>query len=264
LERAEAVTESDLAPLYVYAIVAARSASAERLQGLDGTDIGFVRHRSTAAAVGPAGANRVRPTRSNLQTHHQVVADLHKRGPVLPMRFGTVMPGQDAVIQNLLEPGSESHAQRLRELRRKDEYRLRARYLPDVALREAVQKNSAIRRLRSRSQAGGRVSQGERLHLGELVFAALERIRETDAAEILDRLAPHLEAIRTLDDPTEEVALSAAVLLDRRHRSAFEDALEEVGQEQTERLRLEITGPLAPWDFADIDAWVADERVGVG
>jgi Gas vesicle synthesis protein GvpL/GvpF len=240
--------------LYVYAIVLV-PAWVDGLTGLGDTGLGLVHGASTAAVVGPAGADRIRPTRANLLAHQRVVAELHERGPVLPVRFGTVVPGAEEVLEDLLEPEAARHLASLQALDGKDAYRLKVSYLPDVALQEAVAGSRSIRRLRVRLQgAGGRAAPGDQLELGEMVFAELERNREVLAVELLERLGPFVDAVQTIEDGSDEVALNVALLVARAGSARFDDVLDQIGRKEQDRLHFELVGPLPAWDFAEDDA----------
>lgn len=238
-------------PLYVYAVVTegmTRTVSAVASEGVDGQPVSFVRHGNLAALTSPTVRDRVRPSRANLTAHQNVVSAAHDLGPVLPVRFGTVMPGEAAVISDLLQPGRHDFETRLSDFEGKDEYRVKCRYLPNVALREVVDGSRSIQKLRARVAAGAH--QSVQVQLGELVFAGLERLRHHDAASLIHAVTPHVLAWDEIEDSTEDVALHAALLVDRSAVRRMEQALEHFSEEQKHRLHLELIGPLPLWDFS--------------
>lgn len=235
-------------PQYVYAVVPADLARSVHETGVDEQPVGYVRHGNVAALTSPAVRDRVRPSRANLAAHQHVVGSAHRNGPALPVRFGTVMPGETAVVQDLLEPGRHDFETLLSQLAGKDEYRVKCRYIGDVALREVVEGSRSIQRLRAK--AGPNARPAMQMRLGELVFAGLERLRHQDAVAVIDALAPHVLAWDQIEDATEDVALHAALLVDRAAVSRMEQALERFGQAQEHRLQIELIGPLPLWDFS--------------
>lgn len=244
---------SDAGRLYVYAVVGAGSTLRPDVTGIGGAPVTVVRRGRLAAAVSAVSADRIRPTRANVLAHQQLVSSLHEAGPVLPVRFGAVMEDEREVATNLLDPAAADLEERLDWLEGKDEYRLKVRYLPDVALREAVAGNPSIQRLRTRLQkAGGRAGRAEQMQLGELVVAELEQIRGRDALQIADRVAPHATAMQTVDDRSDDVPLHVALLVDRGRMAGLEADLEEISRQQEDRLDLELIGPLPAWDFSDL------------
>jgi len=235
-------------PQYVYAVIPADLARFVHETGVDEQPVGHVRDGNVAALTSPAVRNRVRPSRANLTAHQHVVSHAHHVGPVLPVRFGTVMPGETAVIRDLLEPGRHDFETLLAQFEGKDEYRIKCSYLEDVALREVVEGSRSIQRLRGRT--GPQSSPSNRMRLGELVFAGLERLHHQDAVAVLDTLTPHVLAWEQIEDATEDVALHAALLVDRAAVTRMEQALERFGQAQKHRLQVELIGPLPLWDFS--------------
>jgi hypothetical protein len=243
---------------YVYAVV---PSSHDRVlterPGIGHAPVGAVSVGSIAALVSDAPEGRLRPSRANLTSHEEVVCSAHAVMPVLPFRFGTVMPDERAVCDQLLAPNEARFAEALEELTGKDEFRLRARYLPDVALRDVLQRSPRLRKLRDRTAGGGRLAIGDRIQLGELVFAELQRLREWDSSAIMQVLARHVVAWTILSDASDDVALYAACLVHRKSIPNWEAALGSLADSEVRRLRFEVVGPLPAWDFTDTHLEVA-------
>lgn len=212
-----------------------------------------VTHGGLAAVVSQAPGPHVRPSRLNVRAHESVVHALHELGPALPVSFGTVLPDVDSVLAELLVPMAGDLERRLEDLDGKDEFRLKARYLPGVNLREAVERNGRIARLRARLAAhplGG--NHADKLALGQLVFNELQGIRASDAQAALDAATDYASQWRLLDERSDDVALYVALLVPRDRRSQLESALSSLADIEHTRMRFELTGPLAPWDFVDV------------
>jgi hypothetical protein len=248
---------------YVYGIVLPSTVDRFEVSGIGGQPVEAVVHGRTAALTSSVGGGRVRPSRANLMAHQQVVSAAHSCGPVLPVRFGTVMPDREAVVSELLEPERRQFETWLSNLDGKDEYRVKCEYLPDIPLRDVVARSRSLQRLRQRVQSAGQSArQSDRLALGELVMAELERLREIDSARMLDALAPHILAWEPLADgpgnaASPEGPLHAAVLVDRGETARLEAALERAADSQRGRMSIELTGPLPPWDFTHVTAGAA-------
>jgi hypothetical protein len=87
------------------------------------------------------------------------------------------------------------------------------------------------------------------VRLGELVSAALEDKREQDSAIVLDAVLPHVASYAPHTVAGIDRALDVAFLVDEPARAGFEDALEAVAEAMHERVRLQLLGPMAPYDF---------------
>lgn len=240
-------------PLYVYGVVPSSACDLISDQpGIADAPVGIVGSGSIGALVSEAPAGRVRPTRANLKAHEDVVCAAHAVSSVLPLRFGTVMPDSGTVREKLLEPNAPQFLGALEELAGKDEFRVRARYRPEVSLREVLERNHALRNLRDRMAGSSKVAVGDRIHLGEMVFAELQRLREADSSALLDSVAQHIVAWRPLDDPSEDVAAYIACLVARQRRADWDSALSSLARKEGDRLGFEVIGPLPAWDFSEM------------
>ncbi len=247
-----------IARQYVYAVVPAGSADLRDQSGINGGPVQEVRYGPVAALVTPIDGDRVRPSRANLSAHQHVVGAAHKSGPALPVRFGTVMPDERTVMEELLEPRAYQFESMLTEFDGKDEFRIKCRYLPDVPLREVVRRSKPVRRLRDRMRApGSRATQADQMRLGEFVMAGLEEIRDEDGDALIGALSHHILAWEPIDDPAEDVPFHAAVLVDRGRIPELEQALERIAAEQRERMQVELIGPLPLWDFSHVSVGAA-------
>jgi hypothetical protein len=235
---------------YVYGVMRAdRPAFTEREQGVDGAELEVVESGSLMAITSAVRSPRVRPSRANLTVHQRIVDHAHRRGPVLPVSFGTVLPGRGNVTEELLEPRRDDLESMLSALEGKDEFRVRARYVADAALREVASRNRRVRRLREQVN-NGRGGHGARIALGEEVLATLQAIREQDGEAVLEALAPWIVMWVTLAARDDSIAAHFALLVERPAIAGLEKAAEDLGRRQEGRMTLELVGPLAPWDFA--------------
>ncbi|HEY7125741.1 MAG TPA: GvpL/GvpF family gas vesicle protein [Ktedonobacterales bacterium] len=87
---------------YVYAILEHDVPLPLGLTGLQAAPLSLVRWGDLAAAVSPYAGMSVQPTADALLGHETVVEALCQAGPTLPCRFGTILGGQEAVIQALI------------------------------------------------------------------------------------------------------------------------------------------------------------------
>lgn len=222
--------------------------------GIGGSPVAPVGRGPISALVSPVREDRVRPSRANVTAHHAVVDAAHRVAPVLPVRFGTVMPDEAAVGDGLLAPNLDRYSEMLRDLDGKAEYRLKASYAEDVVLREVVERSPAVRRARAESARTDRPANRDRMiRLGELVRNELYRIKDADRRAIIEEVAERVTGLRELAERTEVVAVHAALLVERGRARHMEEAVQSVAGRQAGRMTIELTGPMAPWDFVDID-----------
>ncbi|HWE57547.1 MAG TPA: GvpL/GvpF family gas vesicle protein [Acidimicrobiales bacterium] len=224
--------------------------------GIDGCPLELVECGPLAALVSPVQSERLRPTRAALTAHEQVTATAHQIGPCIPVRFGTLFPDRQSVERDLLT-AQRSHLDSLiHEVENRDEYRLRARYLANVALTEVVARSREVQRFR-RKLNGGPAPQAAQIQLGELVVAGLEALRDEDAEAVMNHISPYMVAGRRLPDRAEDTAVHLALLVDRTRGQDLERAVEQLGGAQRGRLHIDLVGPLAPWDFTLLETGAA-------
>ncbi len=249
----EPESTEDGAALALFGVVPAPTPSHAR--GLDDPTVRFVARDEVAAAVRPAPAVRGRPGRTELLDHHAVLDALAARGPVVPVRFGTVLPGRDALVELLAELHDQLAAT-LRHLAGRRQFNLRASYVEESVLRDLVMTQPEVAALRQRTKdLPEAASYADRMRLGELVAGAVEVRAAADAQALLDDLAPLVSSLRLRSESSGMQVLDVAILVEDARTTALLDRLETLAAQNHEDLRLRLVGPMAAYDFAGDLAW---------
>lgn len=233
---------------YVFGIVPADSPVPE-IEGAGlAAGLRLVAAGDLAAVVGSVPTDRPLGRAADLRTHDRVLAALVAAGtPVLPMRFGAVVSGEGAVVEELLAPHRAEFGEALDALRGRVQYTVKVRYDQDEVLRGLLATDPEIRRLRGRPD-----DPAAQLRLGERVVRALERLRPGDASEVLTALMGTVDVrVREVSMPDE--VLNAAFLVDRDRAAEFEERAEQLAAEHAGRLRIALVGPSAAYDFVGGD-----------
>ncbi len=237
---------------YVYGVLSAAD-KPPATTGIGGAPLQEITSDGLAALVSDLSEQELVLGREEMTTHARVLEEAVEHGTVLPMRFGVVMEGEDAVKHDLLEAHRESLQQQLQDLTGKVELRVRAMYEEQAIMREIVSEDPEIANLReSLHGADEDATYYGRIQLGELVAAAVEDKREADAAQLLDTLAPLALDTRVGDPTHERMVVSASFLVDRDRMSKFDEAVDKIGQAQASRMRIKYVGPLPPHSFVDL------------
>jgi Gas vesicle synthesis protein GvpL/GvpF len=248
----EATVPGAAPTVYVYGIVQTGETAqvSMSLAGLDECEITFVKYEDLAAAVSPIAVHRPLGRRGDLVAHSQALDALAARGAVIPVRFGSVMASEAAVVQELLAPNAERFGRILDGLVQRAQFNLRARYDEAAVLTEIVSAEPEIAELRERTRAASEEElYADRVRLGELVARALEVKRAYDGQVLLDVLAPHSAGYHVREASGLDHLLDVAFLVDVSRRADFEAAAEEIAAVMAERARLKLVGPVAPYDF---------------
>jgi hypothetical protein len=234
---------------YVYGIISS-NAPAPSAAGIGGASVGLIRSGEIAAIAGDIDPGGLQLGREAMTAHARVLEDAVAQTTVVPMRFGVVMTGEDAVRRDLLEAHGPQLRTQLDDLAGRIELRVRATYAGDRLMREAAARDPEILRLRDcLRRVPEDATYYARIQLGERVAAAAERTRQADAEAILGELAPLAVAVEAGDGGLERVALNASFLVERDRIPEFDERVDEIGRAQAGRLRFKYTGPLPPHSF---------------
>jgi len=232
-----------MAEVHVFGVMGARATAPPTTRAIV--------HGDLAAIVQDAESTRVAAAQL-LRAHSRILEAAAAEATVLPVRFGTAMADDDAVVEQFLRPQHDELAARLAGLDGKVQLTVKAFYEEEALLRGVVAESASIARLRERVRALPEAAgYYERIRLGELVGAAVERAREQDASLVLGRLEP-LAAAATREPPsTPDCAVNASFLVERDRVDAFSRAVSALGAELAERMRVRYLGPLPPYSFTD-------------
>ena len=238
--------------VYVYGIVDSAEPVPSDLPSVGDGDakVRLATRGGLSALISEVMLNRPLGKREDLLAHERVLEAVAGDRTVLPMRFGSVVRTEEAVVDELLAPHHEHFESVICELSGLVQFTIRGRYVDSAHLREIVQEDAEIRELRAALQeVDDEAGYADRLRMGELVNEAVERKRAADAETLVEALKPGVVATAGHQVAGEDGAVDMAFLVERQRRAEFERAVDELGEQWRERVRLRLIGPLAPYDF---------------
>jgi len=239
---------------YVYGVVPA-GAEVEGLLGVDDQEVRFVDAGDVAVAVTPLDLDRPPARRKELLAHSRVVDALAAIGPVVPVRFGSVMVDEQAAVDEVLSDDRDL-ASLLERLAEVAQLNLRATYAEEQVLAEVLEHDpvAADLRRRTRDLPPGTMHP-DLVRLGERVSHGLDAIREHDRSELMSHIAPLTVASRPRPTGGTDGLLDVALLVPREHLVAVEENLEQLAESVHPRIRLRLVGPVPPYDFVEDGSW---------
>ena len=202
-----------MSEVYVHGVVRAD----DRVE-VSAAPVRLVAHGPVAALVSDAG-DGARTASDALRRHWRVLEEAIASATVLPVRFGTAMAGDRAVVDEFLAPRQDRLEASLADMAGKVQLSLKGEYEEGLLLRGVVEGSPTIARLRERVRAVPEAAgYYDRIRLGELIAGAVESTREHDSAYVLGRLEPL--AVATSREATSSVnsAVDAAFLIERDAR----------------------------------------------
>ena len=196
------------------------------------------------------GIDRPLGRRRDLVAHSTVLNTMAAHGPVLPMRFGSVVDGERAVVEELLAPQQEHFLEMLDQVAGYVQFTLRAHYVLDTVLAEIVAADPEIAQLRRETaDLPEDATHFKRIRLGELVSKAVDARRRADAEDLVSRISPLVEDWVAREVAGMDTMADYALLVSSDQQGELEAAAEVLAAELDGRVRLSLAGPMAVFDF---------------
>jgi gas vesicle protein GvpL/GvpF len=241
------------APIYVYGIVRAGSIGALSVDGVANRPVATIEGDGVAALASELTDERLRVRRRDLTQHLRVLEAAFAETTVVPCPFGTAVQSRTTVEHDLLSARRDELLALLDRLEGRVQLNIRAAYDEQIVLREVVDNEPEIARLRQQSRSLGDAGHFANIRLGELVAGAVAARRSADAARVLDRLAARADDV-LVEEAGGTAVLKASFLVARERRRSFDAELEGLAAAEAPRLTFESIGPLPPTAFAELDA----------
>jgi hypothetical protein len=213
-----------------------------------------IEHGEIAALVTDTEASGMRAA-SALRLHWRVLEEAAAAATVLPVRFGTAMAGDGAVVEELLAPRHDELVAALGRLSGKVQITVKGEFDQDRLMRGVVSASPAIARLRERvSGVSPAAAYYDRIRLGQLIAEEVDHARERCTARVLERLEPLAAAVSPEQAAGMDAAVNAAFLLEKKDEPEFKLAVDELQREFGDAVQLRCVGPLPPYSFSDVGA----------
>jgi len=262
----EVYVDPDAAALYAFAIIPARPVDLAGVPGIDGESrLRIVQHGDLGLVVSTMRLDLMDDVSEDdlsetgalatlARRHDEVIRSVFEHGPVLPLRFGTVVADDDGA-RRLLEEQDASARRQLAHLATHREWGVR---LTRADVAEEPQEHTDIAE-RRREMTGTSYLASRREALEEAQQAEQHTATLTARAE--EALGEHaVDVARRGGGPGSSLLTDLAYLVPATNEDSFLTAAERLsGEVSREGLLLEVTGPWPPYSFASLQ----DDRQGV-
>jgi hypothetical protein len=179
----------------------------------------------------------------SLVIHQQVLEAAMAEGPLLPVKFGTVLRSEEEVRDVLTHYHARLQAA-LADVGEAVEIDLSATWDVDAVLVGLAQ-NPQL--------AAGSQSLEDRVRVGSLVAEMLEQRRNGYRQRVVSELVPLARDTQPIPLPSEDLVFNLAFLVEREDLTRFEAAVDGLGEELGDVLAFRYVGPLPPHSFATIE-----------
>ncbi len=240
---------------YVYGVALA-DLRLPRCRGIGGGKVSLLADGPLAAVVGDVEPPVI-AGKDELSAHARVLQSVLERGPVLPMRFGMMVPDEQGVRDELLGPFTVELLEQLHALEGSVELHLRASYEERALMSEVIAADPRIGELSAalRGQSSD-ATYYLRIELGQRVAEEAGRVAARDRDQILSELEPLCTAVSAGETQHELIACDAAFLIERAAIDDFDHTVDELGRRNDGRLRFSYSGPHPPYNFVELPVQV--------
>lgn len=192
--------------------------------------------------------------RVNMTTHEKVLEEVMKQFTVLPVRFSTISEhNDDAGILRILEKEYDKFSDLLIKMDGKKELGLKILAQEAVIYENIIEKYDEIRTLRDKLiNLPVDKTHYQRMKIGEMVAAALNKEKENYKNMILDVLNPLIEDIKVNDNYGDMMVLNAAFLITNEAEPKFDIAINDLDEKLGGLMTFKYVGTLPPYNFVHL------------
>ncbi|WP_200210746.1 GvpL/GvpF family gas vesicle protein [Micromonospora coerulea] len=237
--------------LFIYGIVPSDVEPTPDAEGVGSPagEVVAIRYDDLAALVSEVGLEEPMGRPADLTAYETLLDGTAAVAPVLPVRFGTVVTGPDAV-EDLLAAHRDEFAAALAELEDRLQYTVHGRFDERAMLGGFLAENpdaaALAQQVRGRPEAESRE---QRIRLGEMISQGVELRREAENAALIDALTPYAVAHVARPPSSELDAVNVAFLVAGDAEEDFIRTVEDFAEQRRELIRMRLLGPLAAYDF---------------
>ena len=249
--------------LYVYGLMRVED-GVRAVDALAEASITLVKHAEICALVTNVGEGDLTLRRESALAHTDTLQAAFRHGPVLPLRFGTVLPDAETLVAQLLAPRAASLRGRLEALEGLAEMQVKASYLEEPLLRSIVGQDARL------SQAAARIrglppeaTHFERINLGEAVNTHVQARRQADSQRMMQELQSLAVAVSMREPRHERAVLNASFLVPEDRLAAFDAEVERLSNQDAHSIQFRLIGPMPAHSFAEGE-WESTVPAGSG
>ena len=238
---------------YIYAVIGNAQDRSYGEVGIDGRDVYCIPVGRVAAVVSDVSSEKIRPERSRLSAHQQVLKKLMTETTPLPMAFG-ILAENPAAVRKMLSRNQHALLEQLRRVAGKVEMGLRVTWDVPNIFEYFVNTHPELRLVRDRLLGIQREpTQEQKIEVGRMFDRLLNEDRDTYAEKVEGILAPLCAEIERNKCRNEHEALNLACLVERAAMPQFEAGVFEAATQFDNNFAFDYNGPWAPHNFVEID-----------
>jgi len=238
---------------YLYAVVAGSDERNFGDCGIGGGIVYTVSQGEATAVVSDVPNEKLRPQRRNLASHQEVLKRLMEKTTPLPLTFGVIAGGTNAV-KKILSENQGAFIEQLHRVAGKMEMGLHVTWDAPNIFDYFVNTHEELRAARDRYFGGHREpTQENKIELGRMFDRILNEDREQYTQEVEAALSPHCFEIKLNTCRTEQEVMNLACLVGRDVEADFEGGILKAAGLFDNNFAFDYNGPWAPHNFVDLE-----------
>ena len=187
-----------------------------------------------------------------LFAHQMVVEHVMREHCVLPMKFGTILATSDEV-RDLLSQGHQQFEDALAWIQDKVEVEAVATWDTGQVLREISNEEDLVRARVAIASKRAQQTLEERIHLGQMVKASMDRRRESYRERMMSFLEPVAVDVQPNALVSDAMVMNVAFLVERANQEEFDCQVRHLNDLFHDQIDFRIIGPLPPYSFATVE-----------
>ena len=239
---------------YIYCIIGTKQERNFGSIGIGGLEVLTIGYDDLSMVVSNHLMNKFVVDRENMLVHERVIEEVMKEfDSVLPVRFGTVASSADE-IRNLLDRRHREFKNLLRDMEHKIELGVKGLWKNmDVIFEEIAEENKKIKVLKEKIQNDeAKKNIPAKMEVGKLVSEALQKKKDKETQDIVDALRRTGVDYKLNKTAGDEMFINAAFLVDKGREKEFDNIMDDLSQEDKERIKYMYVGPLPVFNFVNI------------
>lgn len=189
--------------------------------------------------------------RENLLSHERAIEEVMKTYTVLPVRFSTIAEDEENV-KKILEKNYDNFSGLLKYMEGKLELGLKA------VFKEGIYNNildiyKDIKALKDKFEAISlEKTYYQRMEIGRMVEAALQKEKEIHKKDILNSLFPLATETKLNNNYGEMMIVNAAFLVEDHREAEFDLTVRELDAKYSDKIKFKYVGTLPPFNFVNL------------
>jgi len=242
--------------IYLYGIIDSGNEANFGVAGVDGSSAVYsVTHGDTGSVVSDHQGEAFTELSKEdlvrcLLAHQRVVEHVMRNHTVLPVKFGTLLDNPEEVHALLFQCRQE-FVDAFVSIQDKVEVEVAATWDTNSVLRQVALEEEVIRAREAITQKGQPPVE-DRLKLGQLVHAYVEKHRLNYQQQMMDFLKPLSVEVASNALVSDEMVMNVAFLVDRARQREFDDDVQRLDGLLRSEVNFRVIGPLPPYSFSTV------------